>query len=101
MRNEILSVAKNLFHKQGLENTSIEEISECAGYNAGDVQRIYTSEYDLFFEVVTTDAAEFVAHLQNHVKSLPHISQQISTYLDKKNAYYLEVISPTKFPNLP
>ena len=54
MRQAILAAARDLFVREGYENTSIRKIAERIEYSAPAIYRYFTSKEDIFFAIAET-----------------------------------------------
>ena len=56
--NRIVSVAKRLFHQQGVHATHVDEIAQAAGISPREFHRSFRNKHELAQEVVLTYLAE-------------------------------------------
>jgi AcrR family transcriptional regulator len=88
-RQAILQAASNLFHQQGFEDSSIQQIAERADIGVGTLYGYFTSKEDLLREVLHASRQESIARYRAAVANDTPAIERVCTALDSI-ATYLE-----------
>ncbi len=91
-RERLLDAAHELIIRKGAEATSIEEVTELAGYSRGAFYSNFETKEDLICALIERDMARVNAEL-TELYSLPLTPQE---RLQRTREYYIEVSSDPK-----
>ncbi|WP_322795554.1 TetR/AcrR family transcriptional regulator [Tepidiforma sp.] len=86
-RAAILAAATRLFHEQGFEATSIQQIAELADTGVGTLYGYFHSKEDILREVLRQSRDEAVARYQSAVSADTPAIERISRALESMAAY--------------
>src|SRR5512145_1088453 len=63
IRAQMLDKGKQLFEKQGIKKTSVDELAHAAGISKGAFYLFYESKEELFMEILEGLETDFRAHI--------------------------------------
>jgi AcrR family transcriptional regulator len=81
LRQQLLGVARDLFTRQGLKKTSLDELTQPLGIAKSSFYLLFESKEALYLELLAEDGPAIKAHIQNALDNAPTARQGIIALL--------------------
>ncbi|MTI71818.1 MAG: TetR/AcrR family transcriptional regulator [Firmicutes bacterium] len=106
IKEAILTVAKNIIEKEGIEKVSIRKIANAVGYSPGNIYQYFKSKDDIIGSIVKKSYEAMIAELQKDLGEFKNSKDEIKArYINYinialKNAPYYKAIMLNENPEI-